>query len=125
MIHRRTGAIVGPIAPIHQEDWPFVPVPDNEILWRYMNLEKFRHLLEKSALYFARPDTFGDPFERRLSTGNLTRMSASEEAFRALYKIGDVLALPALARVPRIIGINKGWSASRIVWRLPATIEHA
>src|ERR1043165_3308998 len=87
MIHRKTGAIMGPIAPIYQEDWPFVPVPDSEILWRYMNLEKFEHLLKHSALYFARPDTFVDPFEGRLSTGNVMRMSASEEAFRALYKI--------------------------------------
>jgi hypothetical protein len=32
-------------------------------LWRYMDLSKFLHLLENRALFFARADNLGDPFE--------------------------------------------------------------
>lgn len=32
-------------------------------LWRYMDLAKFLALLEDRALYFARADKLGDPFE--------------------------------------------------------------
>jgi len=32
-------------------------------LWRYMDLAKFIHLLEEETLFFARADTFSDPFE--------------------------------------------------------------
>jgi hypothetical protein len=78
---------MGGIAPIYQDEWPLLPVLDTEILWRYSDLRKFEHLLKNSALYMARPDSFKDPFEGRLSTGNATQISSSEKAFRALYKI--------------------------------------
>lgn len=42
----------------------FIPSENENIkLWRYMDFTKFVYLLEKSSLYFARSDTFKDPFE--------------------------------------------------------------
>lgn len=43
---------------------PDIETPkDKEILWRYMSLEKFANILAKKSLFFARVDTFEDPFE--------------------------------------------------------------
>ena len=36
---------------------------DDLMLWRYMDFTKFVSLLDKSALFFARADKLGDPFE--------------------------------------------------------------
>jgi hypothetical protein len=87
IFNRRTGEIVGPIAPIYTQDWPYQAVADSETLWRYMELPKFEDLLKTSTLYFARADQFHDPFEGRESPGNAEKLSKSEEIFRNLYKI--------------------------------------
>jgi hypothetical protein len=88
IFNRRTGQIVGPVAPIYAEDWPYEVIADSEVLWRYMELPKFEDLLKTSTLYFARADQFvDDPFEGRLSLGNAERSSKSEEIFRGLYKV--------------------------------------
>ena len=43
---------------------PDIEIPkDEEVLWRYMSLEKFANILAKKHLFFARVDTFEDPFE--------------------------------------------------------------
>ena len=34
-----------------------------DTLWRYLSFEKFANLLSKKSLYFARTDTFEDPYE--------------------------------------------------------------
>jgi hypothetical protein len=89
IIHRPTGRIVGPVAPISPEDWPFIVIDDSEILWRYMDWWKFEDLVRSSTLYFSRSDKFTDPFEGRFSPGNATKLSKSDEIFRSLYKIDD------------------------------------
>lgn len=89
LIHRRTGILAGPIAPVYEEDWPYKSIADSEVLWRYMDLFKFKDLVETSTLYLARPDKFVDPFEGRLCPGNGAGLSKSEAAFRDLYKIED------------------------------------
>ena len=87
MIHRATGRIVGPIAPISREDWPFTVIRDDEVLWRYFDYTKFEDLLRSSTLYFSRPDRFHDPFEGRFSPGNKQTQSESDRIFRSLYSI--------------------------------------
>lgn len=54
--------------------------PDETVLWRYMDFTKFVSLLDRRALYFARADTLGDPWEGADAT-----LSAQEfrEALRA------------------------------------------
>ena len=46
--------------------------PNNDCIkvWRYMNLPKFIRLLQSRALYLARADTLGDPFEGSLTEIN-------------------------------------------------------
>jgi hypothetical protein len=85
LIERATGRWVGPPVPIAKEDWPYSMPSPNEVLWRYMDTWKFEELLKSSALYFARCDTFTDPFEGRLSPGNRTAESKSDRAWREAY----------------------------------------
>jgi hypothetical protein len=40
-----------------------VQPPDDTPLWRYMDFSKFVSILDRSALYFARISTLGDPYE--------------------------------------------------------------
>lgn len=63
-------------------------------IWRYMSLSRFVWLLQKKALYFARSDLLGDPFE-----GYYTKpMAQLEDAF-----VGGQLSDPDFApRPPRL-----------------------
>ncbi len=46
------------------EESPFCnPPPADAVLWRYMDFTKFVSILDKRALFFARADKLGDPFE--------------------------------------------------------------
>lgn len=46
------------------EEHPIFVDPDEESkLWRYMDMSKFKSLLERRALFFCRADRFADPFE--------------------------------------------------------------
>ena len=47
------------------------PPPADAILWRYMDFTKFVSLLEKRALFFARADQLGDPFEGAIPINNI------------------------------------------------------
>jgi hypothetical protein len=89
IVHRKSGKIVGPIAPIFTEDWPYRHVDHTETLWRYLDFQKFEDLLVRSALYFSRPDRFKDPFEGRFTKGNEIRPSESDFAFRHLYRFQE------------------------------------
>lgn len=40
-----------------------LPLEPNSIIWRYLDLEKFKSLLETRSLFFCRADKFSDPFE--------------------------------------------------------------
>jgi hypothetical protein len=86
----RTGHLSGPLVPIYSEDCPYGELQPSELLWRYMNFRKFEDLLQKSALYFSRPDKFKDPFEGRFSPGNSTKMSIPDAEFHAAYPIAPV-----------------------------------
>lgn len=56
---------------MYKEHPLFNPPPDDAVLWRYMDFTKFVSLLDKSALFFARADKLGDPFEGALSKINV------------------------------------------------------
>ena len=48
---------------MYEEHGEFNPPPAETTLWRYTDFTKFVSLLEASALFFARTDKLGDPFE--------------------------------------------------------------
>ena len=69
---------------MYKEHKVFTPPSSDAILWRYMDFTKFVSLLEKQALFFARADKLGDPFE-----GSLTKVNEAvlNEAVRSMsYK---------------------------------------
>lgn len=56
---------------MYTEHPTFNAPPQDAILWRYLDFAKFVSLLDSSALFFARVDKLGDPFEGTLSRVNL------------------------------------------------------
>ena len=54
------------------EEHPVFPPPDNKDcrIWRYMDFTKYVWLLQERALFFARVDKLGDPFEGSFSRAN-------------------------------------------------------
>ena len=60
--------------------------PFDAVLWRYMDFTKFVSLLHKSALFFARADRLGDPFE-----GSYTRPSIAMRRVRYGARIPDAI----------------------------------
>ena len=54
----------------YKENAFFEPPPAEAVLWRYMDFTKFASLLDRSALFFARADKLGDPFEGSYSQMN-------------------------------------------------------
>ena len=55
---------------MYKEHRVFNPPESDAVLWKYMNFTKFVSLLEKQALFFARADKLGDPFEGSFSKAN-------------------------------------------------------
>ena len=59
----------------------FQPSDRNIKIWRYMDLTKLVAFLETGSLYFARADTFGDPYE-----GSWTRLNKAAEEQQGFSK---------------------------------------
>ena len=55
---------------MYEEHPTFSPPPQDANLWRYMDFTKFVSFLDKKALFFARADKLGDPFEGSTSQVN-------------------------------------------------------
>ena len=69
----------------HQTGDLLQPRDVNMKIWRYMDLTKLVAFLETGSLYFARVDTFGDPYE-----GSWTRLNKAAEKQRFLQLIADL-----------------------------------
>ncbi|MUL29473.1 DUF2971 domain-containing protein [Priestia megaterium] len=54
-------------------------VNDNPIVWRYMDISKFKSLLENSSLFFAKPSAFADPLEGSYSMWDVKELKENEE----------------------------------------------
>ncbi|MFC2123123.1 hypothetical protein ACFLRP_05510 [Bacteroidota bacterium] len=67
---------------------------EKRTIWRYMDFAKFVSLLDKSALYFARADKLGDPFEGSHGKAYVDEMKSAfrdgEEANKAFSKLSSV-----------------------------------
>src|SRR5438034_230342 len=48
--------------PVYKHD-EFIPLTGEVNLWRYLDFDKFKSLLETRSLFFCRADKFSDPFE--------------------------------------------------------------
>ncbi len=56
---------------MYEEHPEFEAPPSETVLWRYMDFTKFVSLLDRGALFFARADMLGDPFEGSYSPINV------------------------------------------------------
>ncbi len=56
---------------MYKEDQRFKAPLGDAVLWQYMSFTKFVSLLARNALFFARADKLGDPFEGALSPVNV------------------------------------------------------
>lgn len=62
---------------MYEEHPSFDPPPPEAVLWRYLNFTKFVSLLDRKALFFARADKLGDPFEGSYSKKNIIKLRDS------------------------------------------------
>src|SRR5581483_6157029 len=66
----------------------FTPPSDaNATLWRYMDFAKYVAMLDRRALFFARADLLGDPFE-----GSVTELDVKVRSERAKARLESLLA---------------------------------
>ena len=82
-------------------------LPDNTIIWRYMNLEKYIDLLESQSMFFCRADKFNDQFE-----GATPKAIAEQRKIKTIFIRSDTLTeeeekLLNDYMVPAIIESNK------------------
>ncbi len=73
---------------MYQEHPHIKPLPADATLWRFMDLAKFMSMLENNALFFARVDKLGDPFEGSFPKNNVDvdPSSLKEPVVAELYK---------------------------------------
>ena len=55
---------------LYQAHPSFKSLPNEAVLWRYLDFTKFVSMLDKSALFFTRADKLGDPFEGSMPNAN-------------------------------------------------------
>ena len=56
---------------MYKQDVRFNAALGDAVLWRFMSFTKFVSLLARNALFFARADKLGDPFEGSLTPLNV------------------------------------------------------
>ena len=89
--------------------------PDNAVLWRYMDFTKFVSLLNKKALFLARPDKLGDPFEASLTHADLQSLKARYGDSESM-KFTDMLK--AMATHAAVSSWHESEFESEAMWRL-------
>ena len=63
------------------------PANESVRIWRYMTFTKFMSLVDRAALYFARVDRLGDPFEGSYARKNLSGDLRPEEMIQSYESI--------------------------------------
>jgi hypothetical protein len=68
---------------IERDHIALIPPNENDVIWRYLSLDKFISLLERKSLFFCRADRFSDPFEGSLPKKEADyRIISQENGFR-------------------------------------------
>ena len=94
-------------------------------LWRYMDLAKYLSLLENRALFFARADKLGDPFEGAWSDANLRYLELAKDLPTGSGHSNEALAWRMIVKATkedRRFTLINCWHASNheseAMWRL-------
>ncbi|KEQ31205.1 hypothetical protein N180_02855 [Pedobacter antarcticus 4BY] len=90
----------------YQEHESVITIPDETVIWRYMNKEKFELLLESNSLWFCRSDKFKDEHE-----GSLTKKDYQD--YNEYIKLNHQFSKPFLKdkgdqykNLPKYFGIS-------------------
>ena len=97
---------------------PMAEPAQDAILWRYMSFTKFASLLTKRALFFARADKLGDPFEG--SIPQLTIQAIHDDTTLGEHKNTLILMLRNRPRYPLINCWHENETESDAMWKLYA-----
>ncbi len=104
---------------MYKEHNVFETPPHDVVLWRYLDFTKFVSLLELHALFFARADRLGDPFEGSYSKANielrpeLYKGRIPDDTFKQLAKFSK-----ELPRFTLISCWHESTHESAAMWRL-------
>ena len=99
------------------------PPPADAILWRYMDFTKFVSLLETRALFFARADKLGDPFEGSVPKNNITSRSTLNPNLSHEEIIMYAHVMQQLPRFTLISCWHESRHESEAMWRLYASVN--
>ena len=104
---------------MYEEHPEFEAPPSETVLWRYMDFTRFVSLLDRGALFFARADKLGDPFEGSYSPVNVAlRPHLYEDPVisGAISGLGEVLK--GLRRFHLVSCWHENTFESEAMWRL-------
>lgn len=87
--NRATGEQVGPAIQMMPSDIPYRMPSGHAALWRYMHLNFFEDLCEKSSIYLTRVDLFKDSIEGKHAPENSYRTSSFDRLQDAAFPNGD------------------------------------
>ena len=102
---------------MYKEHPVFIPPEDNAVLWRYMDFTKFVSVLEESAMFFARADKLGDPFEGYLPDLNRAKARNFHEGYPKNVQM-MFNAIKQKARFMLISCWHENDSESAAMWKL-------
>ena len=93
------------------------------ILWRYMDFTKFVSILENHALFFARADKLGDPFEGSVPKINITSRSISNPDFSDEEVVMYGFVMQQLPRFTLINCWHESTHESEAMWKLYTSVN--
>ena len=93
------------------------------ILWRYMDFTKFISILENQALFFARADKLGDPFEGSVPKPNIASRATLNPDLSDEQKIMYGLILKQIPRFTLISCWHESPYESEAMWKLYTNVN--
>ena len=98
---------------MYEEHPDFPTPPDDTVIWRYMDLAKYVDLLRSAALYFARADKLGDPYEGSIPISTVRKRVATMAILQQQMKADTDLptGLEHFKNLPRFTLVN-AWHCS-------------
>lgn len=93
IIDRRTGLPVKLLGAVENPEQLFTLPPEDTVLWRYGDYQRFKALIVDQRLYFRRADKFKDSLEGKFTKGNRQRPSQMFAEVAGQLPTTDVLPI--------------------------------
>ena len=94
------------------------PLAADTVLWRYLDFTKFISLLDRQALFLARADALGDPFEGSLARANVAKRQIVHKDMPPHARGALAQAFRSMTRFILINCWHEGDHESAAMWRL-------